>query len=619
MTTPMSERAAPLLLLAALLLALLPLRMAWPLGPGPYGVDASYYYQIARHVSEGEGLRTSVSVFHEGAPRLPTPTRIYPLWPTLLGLVGSAIGLHNAASILLFALYFLDLILVYFLANVLAERIIGPGGEIVLRRGPVIVTVGHLVSAVLGTNRKFFEALGDPYTEGLAFACAFASVLLLARERESRTTDALSGVAAACAVLARSQMAAFAAGVGAVLLYRALRSSEARRSVAAWTAGAVLPIVIWYAYLFVHFPPSALNPLRGISPFFKYTQVPIEPFVWWVPAGSATEWLADRLPGILVAFDPRSPFSFFSSFGAVAAAVPLALVVFLARAIARRGESGPIDPIVAATLAGGTASTLVLLHFHGWHFLPWLFGWRHGLPYIFLIAVSLAYLLKTASGVVRGLVLAMAALSVVTGAIHCLRDAAVAQKQVTDAERSFVRWTSTFDRTPTFLTTQAQLLGMMTRANYHWTHCRETSEQTRKMLQHLPIDYILVFRKDRPCTFMRGLNDVVEPHLRFESAGETIDVLRRRAPSAGDASIQGRSTPPQQDPRRPMDTSRPRDDLSFDGESLPFPKSERGDSGAERPAARPVLPGLGSSPGEPYTPERRALFADVPDAAATGR
>jgi hypothetical protein len=523
-----STRSSALLLLGILLAALLPLRLTSLAGPGPYGVDASYYYQIARHVAEGDGLRTSVSIFHEGALRLPAPTRVYPLWPLLLGLVGRAIGLQPATQVLPPMLYFLDLILLYLLANLISQRMLGPDGEIVLQRGPFTVTTGHLAAAIFGTNRIFFDATAHPYTEGLAFACALTSLLLLARRPSSWLSDALSGAAAALAFLSRSQMAAFAAGIGLVLLVRAFRRADAWRVAVVWLIGAAMPVAAWYSWLSLHFPLSALNPFAGIAPFFKYSEIPaLEPFVWWIETDSLTGWIRDRAPGVLVAFDPRGSFSYFASFGAAAAIVPLALGLSVAR-MARRDVRNGIDPIVAATVAGGAASNLVLLHFHSWHGLPWWFGWRHGLPYMFLIAAGLAYLLTFQSKVIRALVGMLVLISVITGAIHCVRGAEVAKRPVTSAEQSFIRWADSQEKTPTILTTQAQLLGMMTRANYHWTHCRESSEQTRTMLRHLPIDYVVVYRREARCGFWRDLNDLVEPYARFSSPDGAILLLRRR-------------------------------------------------------------------------------------------
>ena len=43
-------------------------------------LDGNYYYQIARHIAEGNGFRTSVSLYHQGLRTLPAPATIYPAW-----------------------------------------------------------------------------------------------------------------------------------------------------------------------------------------------------------------------------------------------------------------------------------------------------------------------------------------------------------------------------------------------------------------------------------------------------------------------------------------------------------------------------------------------------------
>src|SRR5688572_3563244 len=69
------------------------------------GKDGGYYFQIARHVSEGDGLLTSVSLYHQGLEPLPQRSTVYPAWPWLLGQVGSVIGIERAARAVPTALF----------------------------------------------------------------------------------------------------------------------------------------------------------------------------------------------------------------------------------------------------------------------------------------------------------------------------------------------------------------------------------------------------------------------------------------------------------------------------------------------------------------------------------
>ena len=75
--------------------ALAVLRMLKGAGDPPYGVDASYYFQLARHIANGDGFVTTVSLYHEGWI-LPAKTNIYPLWPLVLGYAGRMIGIEIA-------------------------------------------------------------------------------------------------------------------------------------------------------------------------------------------------------------------------------------------------------------------------------------------------------------------------------------------------------------------------------------------------------------------------------------------------------------------------------------------------------------------------------------------
>lgn len=83
--------------------------------------DGAYYYQVARHVRDGDGFVTSVSLYNDGFKRLPHQALFYPLWPLLLGLTGRVLDLQLAAQILPETLYFVALALLYALANHVAS------------------------------------------------------------------------------------------------------------------------------------------------------------------------------------------------------------------------------------------------------------------------------------------------------------------------------------------------------------------------------------------------------------------------------------------------------------------------------------------------------------------
>jgi hypothetical protein len=98
MGSQMSEARGRLAVLLLLLAGLGAAVFAYRPPLGRNALDACLYYQIARHVAEGDGVTTSASLYHQGLRDLPSPSTIYPLWPLALGGAGRLIGLDNAAT-----------------------------------------------------------------------------------------------------------------------------------------------------------------------------------------------------------------------------------------------------------------------------------------------------------------------------------------------------------------------------------------------------------------------------------------------------------------------------------------------------------------------------------------
>lgn len=502
------------LLLTSILVLLLPLKIAMRPGEGPYGLDASYYYQIARHVAEGDGLLTSVSLYHEGLDPLPAPARIYPLWPLLLGMAGRMIGMQAAANVLPAGLYFADLILLYLLGNAIAVRM---RGTAVLAAGAISLEAGHVAVLLFATNRLFLTSTSHPYTEGLAFGMAFASLLLTdsAAERSSDARFAGAGLLAGLAFLARSQMVIVAATVLPLLLCAAYRSRALVRGSAVYGAGLIAGIAPWFLY-------------RSMKPV---PRTDIGSFTIWVDSASAAAYFADRLPGLAVAFDPGSTLSYFGSFGAATALVPVALLAAIIDFVQRRFAGvricTPSTLLVASAIGITLASHAILTHRHAQFFLPWLFGWRHGLPFIFGLTVAVIYLATHRSAPIRFGVTAVIALTVITGALHGIRMARQPRIEPTKAQRLFTEWMRKLPEPPTILTTNPQQLGMLTRGRFHWITCTEAPAQTHQMLVRLPIDYVVITEAEAPCPFVQLPNELV-PRYLFGDPGERMIVLARR-------------------------------------------------------------------------------------------
>lgn len=540
---PRRERLAVLFVLLALLCGL---KAAYDPGLGRNSLDGDYYYQVARHVAEGDGLMTSVSLYHQGFRTLPHPTNIYPLWPLLLGHAGRIVPLPVAAAVLPEALFLVSLLLLYPLANRILARLRGRPGPFLLDGGRVL-DLGHAAVVLFGVNAVFFNFTSLPYTEGLGFALAFAALLALDRCASGRALGwaAVAGGSAALAYLARVQMMMLVPAVVGALALTGVRRRERLAAAGMAAAAAVLIVLPWLVYLtsFIDpFEPRALYQLQA------YRETPeIEPFSSAYPL-EAGVWarLLDLAAGMRAAFDPRGgATSYAGSFGLAAFAVPLALLHLALQPRRWRPLAGlltrPEGAVVAAT-AAAAAAMVAPLHFLHLRFLwEWRFGFRHGLPFGLLVLVAVAYLLAHGEPLVRRLALGLLAVSLFTGSA---RTAELLTEPpgwgLTPPERELVAWLDAQSPPPVVLTTNSQPLSVYSRVGFHWMECRESAEKTRTMLRLLPIDYVLVYQAEAGCPFIRGVPELA-PARRFGEGADAVWVL---APKDGGRGGPGPDGPP---------------------------------------------------------------------------
>jgi hypothetical protein len=470
------RRAAILGLLLAPLLALhlryLPLR-------GPYSLDGSYYLQAARSVAEENRLLTSVSLYHEGLLPLPGPWFLYPVWPILLGVVAKATGLVAAANALPSALYVIDLVLFALVGRRMQRRLGGQTKDDSL-------DAGHLAALLVGLNFSFFMATAYPYTEGLAFALALASLLVLDRYDEwplLRWAGG-AGVLAGLSMLTRYQMVALPlAGALALLLVRA-----ARRGLPVYAAAVVIVVTPWLLY------GQSLMHLRAGIPYYDE----------WVHASGLTGNIVQVFHGLAVAFDPFSRASYFTTFGAAVLLVPLALFARPRVAL-----------LPLAMVFTGLLASPMLAHFESIRFDHWLFGERHGLIFLFAIVAALAYCAAASKGI-RYASIALALLAIVPGTHAIVSTPTPPGHGPSRGETALIAWLSEHAPRAALLTTNAQILSVYTRNPLHWTDCNVTPAQTELMLHKLPIEYVIVYANERHCPFVQNLGDVLTQVATFD-------------------------------------------------------------------------------------------------------
>jgi len=493
---------------AAIIGVLTIIRFAKGAGGPPYGIDASYYFQLARHVANGEGFVTTVSLYHEGWI-LPAKTTIYPLWPLLLGYVGRVVGLETAADLLPRLFYVANLFLLYLVVRAAAVRI----GALQIGRHWWMPDTAHWLVAIFGLAPRYFGATTHPYTEGLAFFCAFAS--LLALERFDRTRGpwaaAIGGLFAGLAFLARTQMIGVAIGCFLALAWFAWRDRAARVGAVVWSIVALATVAPWFAFL-GYVPYLTPLPLkRAVIPS------PIE----WAQQATALEWLRARFEALGVMFGPSNPYSYVQSFGVVAYLVPLAAIV----AIAQRRWRAPQSIFRTAMLIAGLFFFFNLTLYQSATWMPWLFGWRHGLPYLFLIILAVPWLVSRAGRLAPAIAVVLL-ISVATNARAVVAFVRAPDVQLTAAETELVAWLDAQPRRVSVIVTNAQILGSMSDAHFYWTTCSASGETILGMRRELPIDYVVLYEAEARCRFAMEAGPMRVVKAFGSSPGTRVFVLR---------------------------------------------------------------------------------------------
>lgn len=525
MYTPSSRRERALLL-AVILCFLAALKWSFNPGMGRNSLDGNYYFQVARHVAEGDGLMTSVSLYHQGFKELPHRTHIYPLWPLALGWAGRAVPLPAAAVLLPEVLYLVDLVLLYFLAIRLMRRIRGKRDPSLFGGGAV--NLGHLAVLLFGVNPVFFNFTSLPYTEALAFAFVFAALLALDRAADRRPVlwGAAAGLLSALAFLTRTQTLGLGIAVVATLALAARAHRRYLGAAAAAAAAIAAVLVPWVLYLASFIRP--FNP-RVLISVGAYRETPeVEPFRWSVATSGWLDWARDRLAGLAVAFSPRSGSAYTASFGLAAWLAPVGLLRLARRP---RDLAAIFDPARMAVTASVLSGLLMLAPIHLLHsrFLSeWRFGHRHGLPLLLLLLPALGYLLARGGRLLRVLGMSLLLLGFAVGAFRSTRLlTADFRSGLLGPEPELVAWLDARRPRPVVLTTHAQTLSVFSRAGFHWMECRESPEQTRRLLEHIDIDYVLLYPGQGECRFAAGL-DRLPVAATFGSGARRIRVYDAR-------------------------------------------------------------------------------------------
>lgn len=521
-----------------LLLILFGLKLSISPGVGRGSLDGNFYFQIARHVADGDGLKTSVSLYHQGLKELPHATNQNPIWPLVLGHVSRWLGLGVAASVLPKLFYLISLVLLYFVANRVAAELVGGASPVPAFRGARVLNFGHLAMLLFGLDPIYFRFTSLPYTEALAFVLLWTSLLGAVKAIHTRSFSwgLVAGGAAALAFMTRAQFIGVPVVVLAGLLMWSFASRSSWRPLLGASIACSVALLAWVAFLASWIKPFNWRVMVALA---AYRETPeLSPYPFRVPTDSVLELWSNRLSGALTAFRPSDPDSYVSHFGAVALLVPLAVVVWL---LDRKGSVRPRwrgamteQPLTWMSMGIGLCLLGPLHTMHFRFFREWLFGWRHGLPLISLIIVAVPMLMLSQRKALRWLASGLVLASMLAGSVWVGRVLAGGiDPGLLEGERSLVAFleSQSSGSTPS-VTSQAQTLGAFSDAGFHWIQCEEPGSQTRALLDHTSAAYVVVYPSEMGCRFYSEIAHELELVGTFGSeTGFPVRLYRQREAS----------------------------------------------------------------------------------------
>lgn len=375
--------------------------------------DGSYYTNIARHVRNGDGLVSSVSLYHRGFRELPDVAPTYPLWPLVYGHTAKLFPEEDIIDVGIGLATFLYAVMLVF-AFLWGRRLfVEPPFE----RFPAF-TAGHVVVLVFGLHAELFEYTSLPYTEGLAYA-----LLMIALWRFTRLfpeggwrAGLEIGLWLGLLELARSQLIVVAIAAFGALAWTAAAGRDRRQAAslggAALSFGAILVAYGLHLSRFAH----DFGPMAFVTASKLYASDDLSPVRRLVETSGAWDYIRDRASGFEVAYSWRHKLSFRKTFYTFQYAVPLVLPFALLAGARLLREHGPRD-VWRRMTAGRTSlwwtvwlvaiGAYAMFHLiHKDFMVEWNFARRQAAVCGLLFALCIVWLLRSryATAVALGLV-----------------------------------------------------------------------------------------------------------------------------------------------------------------------------------------------------------------------
>ena len=188
------------------------------------------------------------------------------------------------------------------------------------------------------------------------------------------------------------------------------------------------------------------------------------------------------------------------------------------RALSRPGFCHPRHAALLASAWVGGLAVLPLHTVHSLHWRTWAFGWRQGMPLLYLIVPIAIGLFAWNSIVVRAAVLSLLGLSILRCAA---RTQGVLERHVpTEPLAGYAEVARYLDRVaPTrgTLGIEHQSLAVFTAEPLYWLACWSPPEFAATLIRELPIDRVLLRPGESRCPSLSGIRAQLRPERTFNA------------------------------------------------------------------------------------------------------
>ena len=387
-----SPRFIEVLILSVIILILADLKLTYNISTISPGIDGGFYTDIAQHVRDGDGLKTDISLYHQGFEYFPHPTNIYPLWPWVYGFAARFSNkpiLVTGVNLATF-FFFLSLIFGYLWANEVFRK-------------PLFTNLisgfkaGHVLVLMLASHTAYFVHTSRPYTEGIAYAILFAglwrSAYLLKKGGLAQGFELgiwLGLIYSSRYQLIITAMAVFPAMIGACFWHPNRKRALQMLVACTLSFGAILG-----AY-YMH---GGRIPIR-----FQSHSGMLSRLEGSVHVNTISAYIVDRAKGFIVAFSPKGSCAYSLSYRLFHYSLIISVPFFFLE-ISKHKLKKILSELTAIVHEPRTTFLVFVILFSigGWisiHMLhpkfsvDWYFGHRWGLTCLPLFFLTMIYLLS---------------------------------------------------------------------------------------------------------------------------------------------------------------------------------------------------------------------------------